>query len=199
MKIFNKIKSTFSIKSNNVEYKHDLLLYFVFFGIYAVVFIACYLIDKDNTYNTGHILAIILVVFLWQTITLIFRLNEVKINKFDLNIIKGKCSFNCDEIDINYKDLKKILNNINGSLKLYCKSNDNKKHVIRVRVALYPKANKIDKVYYFDMVKYDLDKLLMLLNEQHVLDNSKVTIIGNNIDKNNNSKVIDALLNKYCK
>ncbi len=196
-KLFAILKRLFSIKSNYLKYRNEVFIYLIFFSIYVFVAIIIYFVDKNNEYNTGYILAIVFILFLWQTGALVFRLYEVKNNKIDLNILNGKYNFQSESVDINYKDLKKILQRTDGGFKLYCKGKNDKNHIIRVRVLLYEKKHKIEKKYYFDRIECDLGKLLMLINELDLVNNSKVIILGNDIVRKNNAEYIEYLLNKY--
>ena len=197
-KILSNITHSFSSKSNYSKYRNEIFIYLVFLSIYTMINITIYFVDKNNKYNTGIILAIAFIVFLWQTGALAFRLYEVRNNKIDLNIMNGEYNFQSESVDINYKDLKKILQKTNVGFKLYCKGTDDKNHVIRVRVLLYEKKQKIEKRYYFDRVEYDLGKVLMLVNELNLVNNSKVIILGNDIAKKNNSEYIKQLLSEYA-
>ena len=83
-------------------------------------------------------------------------------------------NYKSESVDINYKDLKKILAKTTASFKVYCKGLDDKNHVIRVKVVLYEKIKKMHQRYFFDGVEYDLGKVLMLMNEMKLVNNSKV-------------------------
>lgn len=196
-KIISNIINSFSSKSNRTKYRIEILIYLVFLSIYTMINLTVYFVDKNNNYNTGIILVIAFIVFLWQTGALLFRLYEVKNNKIDLNIMNGEYNFQSESIDINYKDFKNILQKTNAGFKLYCKGTDDKNHVVRVRVLFYKKKQKIEKRYYFDRVEYELGKVLMLVNETNLVNNSKVIILGNDIARKNNSEYIQHLLSEY--
>ena len=197
-RILSNITHSFSSKSNHSKYRIEIFIYLVFLSIYTMINIIIYFVDKNNKYNTGIIIAIGLVIYFWQTIAFLFRLYEVKINKIDENVMSGKYKFKSVAVDVNYRELKKILINTDSGFKLYCKGINDKNHVIRVKVLLYEKKQKIEKRYYFDRVEYDLGKVLMLVNELNLINNSKVIILGNNIAKKNNSEYIKHLLSEYA-
>ena len=85
---------------------------------------------------------------------------------------------------------------------LYCRLSlddglDNKNHVIRVKVVLYEKIKKMYQRYFFDGVEYDLGKVLMLMNEMKLVNNSKVVILGNDVLRKNNLEFTRQLLKEY--
>ena len=51
--------------------------------------------------------------------------------------------------------------------------------------------------YFFDGVEYDLGKVLMLMNEMKLVNNSKVVILGNDVLRKNNLEFTRQLLKEY--
>lgn len=201
-KIIVNVRNSFSSKSNNTKYQIEIFTYFVFLTIFTMLNIMCIIFDKNDKHYEGiTLIGVILssnfILFVWQTIAFSFRLYEVRNNKIDMKIMDGDYVFKGEPIEVIYKDLKKILNKTNGGFKLYCKGNDGKNHIIRTKVLVHDKERRIERNYYFDRVQYDFGKVLMLMNELNLVRDSKVTILGNNIEEKNNFEYIKCLLKKY--
>ena len=195
--IFTKIKKIFSFESNNTKYRDELFPYLISLFICMLSYSAAYYFEIYSNFFVKVIMVIVFVIFFWQTFTLLPRLYEVKNNKIDCEVMDGKYIFKSEKVYIDYRILKKILKNTLGGFKLYCGSGEGKNHVIKVRVLWYKRKNKIERKYYFDRVEYDFGKMLMLLNENKVINNSKIEILGTNAYKIENSKVIKMLIDSY--
>jgi len=137
------------------------------------------------------------VIFVWKTLTLLPRLYDVKENKIDCKVLNGKYIFKSEKAYVDYRILKKILKNALGGFKLYCGTTEGKNHIIKVEVLWYKRKNKIERKYYFDRIEYDFGKMLMLLNENRVINNSKIEVLGTSEYKIENSKVIKILIERY--
>ena len=201
-KIIINIRNSFSLKSNNINYRIEIFRYFVFLIIFAMIDIVCIIFDKNDKYHEGiTLIGIILssnfVLFVWQTISFLFRLYDVRNNKMDIKIMDGDYVFKGESIEVIYKDLKKILNKTNGGFKLYCKGSDGKNHIIRTKVLVHEKEKRIERKYYFDRVQCDFGKVLMLMNELNLVNDSRVTILGNDIAEKKNIEFVKHLLKKY--
>lgn len=195
--IITKIKKTFSFHSDNINYREELFIYLICLLVYMLIYAFIYYLELYTETIISVILFIIFVVFFWQTFTLLPRLYEVKNNKIDCKVIDGKYIFKSEKVYIDYRIFKKILKNTLGGFKLFCGSSEGKNHVIKVRVLWYKRKNKVERKYYFDRVGYDFGKMLMLLNENKVINNSKIEILGTNAYKIENSKVIEILMEDY--
>lgn len=195
--IFTGIKKTLFFESDNTNYKDELIVNLICLLITIFVYASAYYFEIYSYFFVRIIMVIVFVIFFWQTFTLLPRLYEVKINKIDCKVLNGSYNFKSEKVYIDYRILKKILNNTLGGFKLYCGSSDGRNHIIKVSVLWYKRKNKIERKYYFDRVEYDFGKMLMLLNENNVINNSKIEILGTNAYKIENSKVIKLLIERY--
>ena len=195
--IFTKIKKIFSFESNNTKYRDELFPYLISLFICIASYSAAYYFEIYSNFFIRIILVIVIVIFFLQTVTLVPRLYDVKINKIDCKVLNRSYNFKSEKVYIDYRILKKILNNTLGGFKLYCNSSDGRNHIIKVSVLWYKRKNKIERKYYFDRVEYDFGKILMLLNENKMIINSKIEILGTNAYKIENSKVVKNLIDRY--
>lgn len=196
-KIFTKIKKIFSFETINTKYRDEVIPYLISLVVCILSFLAVYHFKLYTNSLITIILLIVFVILFLQTVTLLPRLYEVKINKIDCKVLNGSYNFKSEKVYIDYRILKKILSNTLGGFKLYCGSSDGRNHIIKVSVFWYKRKNKIERKYYFDRVEYDFGKMLILLNENNVINNSKIEILGTNASKIENSKVIKLLIERY--
>lgn len=196
-KVLLFIINSFKSKTKSTKYSYDILIYSIFCMLY---FILCTLINYldqvgFDLFNLGTILATIFILFIYQTITLVFRLIEIKNNRYDFKFLNGKCHFKNESVDIQYKELKKILTKTTGGFKLYCKSEDY--HIIYVKVFREKRTGELLRKYYLDKIEFDFGDFLMQLNQKKVLKDSKLTILGNNINLKQNKQFIKHLIHIY--
>ena len=195
-KILSKLRNSFKLNSNDISYFEE----YYFNIICALIYLFYYLLDYYNI-NDNILFRIIrlifAIMFFWQTYALIFRIYEVKQNKFDHNFLFGKNNFKCIKVDIKYGDFKKILMKAEESFKFYCSSNKSKNHIIHLKVLMLKRPIKIIKKYYFDSKELELSKLLKIVHEEELINNSKITIVGNDYSKNKNKEFIEHLLKQY--
>ena len=197
IKILPKIKKTFSFESNNTKYTDELFPYLISLFICMLSYSAAYYFELYTKTLVSIILVVVFVIFFWQTIILLPRLYAVKINKIDCKFLDGKYIFESEKTYIDYRILKKILKNTLGGFKLYCGSIEGKTHIIKVSVLWYKRKNKTERKYYFDREECDFGRMLMLLNENKLINNFKIEIIGTNAYKIENSEVIKILIERY--
>ena len=195
--IFTKIKNTFSFESNNTKYRDELIPYLISLVICILSYFVAYYFELYSEFLICIILVIVFLILFWKTLTLLPRLYEVKINKIDCKVLDGKYTFKSEKAYIDYNILKKILKNTMGGFKLYCGSSEGKTHIIKVSILWYKRKNKTERKYYFDREECDFGKMLMLLNKNKVINNSKIEILGTNAYKIENSKVIKILIERY--
>ena len=78
-------------------------------------------------------------------------------------------------------------------MKIYCSDSDNNNHVLWIRVFLY-KNNEIKRFYFLDREKFEIDKLLIELNNKKINFNSKIKILGCNNPKISNDELIKDIM-----
>lgn len=179
------VKKLFSFKTNNSKYSIEIYSYILCIAIFLMFALLDYIIDNQFGYDLVGLRFVYAGIFLWQTYAFISRMIDVfSINK-DLKIINGKYKFKSNSIKINYKDLKKFLSNTIISIKFYCVDSENENHIIEVHVYTNKQSTAIKRKYYFDKNEFELTKILMLINEKNMINNSQITIIDNSIYKKN--------------
>lgn len=193
-KILHIVKESFTLHTKGTKYLYEFFVWLFM----AIIFALLNLLGQYIRYKYDNvIITIVFILFVWQTVTLFFRLFQVKENKIEKKILNNEYVFPCDPVLINYKKFKNILMNSLGSYNLYCKSNKDKNHIIGLRVYYHKRKDMIEKVYYFDGIEYDFNKLLMIINEKGLIVGNDVIVLGNNMSKKMNPDFVYHLIKEY--
>lgn len=193
-KVLHMVKQSFTLHTRGTNYLYEFFVWISTLIILAVLV----LLSQYIRYKYDNVISIIIfILFVWQTVTLFFRLLQVKENKIEMQIRNNEYLFFYEPVLIDYKKFKSVLRNSLGSFNLYCKSDKGKNHIIGVRVYHYKRKNMIEKVYFFDNDECDFNKLLMSINEKGLIVDKNVIVLGNNMSKKMNPDFVYYLLKEY--
>lgn len=194
----NFIIRSFLKESKEFNYKNEIIPYIYCFLIYLTIWIIIYFIDRDNSYKTGILSAILLILFFYQTYALMWRLVEVHENKIDLKIMNNNYTFKHKSQYVSYVFFKKLVINSFDTFKIYCSDINDNYHVIHIVSYLQKKNNSIIKQYYFDRIEYKIDIFLFEINDKKINVDSKIKILGFDFnEKYNNEEIINMLKKRY--